>query len=151
MVKLEQLIDKTIFSQIADKMAGKYDFERHLVPGDNIQVKAFDPLNSHLDYANQYSVCFQFWGLECSLPWDLRNKYSEYKLWRSTDGICYLDVSGPINLHTAHVSDREDKARNATSTIWSLPAVLLSGILSTLSFFRYLSQLVMPKVFLLPL
>jgi hypothetical protein len=79
------------------------------------------------------------------------NKYSEYKLWRPTDGICYLDVSDPINLHTAHVSDREDKARNATSTIWSLPAVLLSGILSTLSFYRYVSQLVIPKVFLLPL
>ncbi|KAL4782958.1 hypothetical protein BJX76DRAFT_273694 [Aspergillus varians] len=41
MMELEQIIDKSIISQYADKLFNEMDEERQIVSGDNIQVKWF--------------------------------------------------------------------------------------------------------------
>ncbi|KAL5333925.1 hypothetical protein BJX70DRAFT_379677 [Aspergillus crustosus] len=111
-IKLEQLIDKAVISQCADRMSGQIDFTSETVSGDNIRVKRFDLLSKHSDIFDRYSICFQFRGLKCFLPWDLRNTQSRQPCWRPSDGIFYLNTADPFNLQTACMGLRRGAVKN---------------------------------------
>ncbi|KAL6230740.1 hypothetical protein BDW75DRAFT_221809 [Aspergillus navahoensis] len=100
MMELEQIINKSIISQFADKLFDEMDDERQIVSGDSIQIKWFDLKDNHSTSSDQNSVHLEFRGLKCCLPWNLCDPdLGNY--WRPEDGIPYIDAANPFNLQKA--------------------------------------------------
>ncbi|KAL4811397.1 hypothetical protein ASPSYDRAFT_86346 [Aspergillus sydowii CBS 593.65] len=101
MMELEQIIDKSIISQYADKLFNEMDEERQIVSGDNIQVKWFDLKDNYSMSSDRHTIRLEFRGLKCCLPWNLSDSDPGRSHWRPEDGIPYINAANPFDLQKA--------------------------------------------------